>query len=227
MEEMDNRVRGQEKLTQSLSSAMSMTMVSSTKTWPLGRSLHSHTSISPVNQRISHLLFKPTPICMESICGSETEMSSLSLSLPPPNILSSSNISYFSSSAFPSPSAFEFHLHRSYLSSLYPITLAAKSMTMGSELFASTFQQFSLFVGSSFCPHTFVFLLDRSYAPSHSQASLSSQQPTGLLSMPPSKASSPNFDDLLFPLLSPVPSPIPQMCSWQWLQFAWGLEPLI
>lgn len=36
----------------------------------LGSFLHSHTLIIPLDQKISHLHFKPGPICMESICGS-------------------------------------------------------------------------------------------------------------------------------------------------------------
>lgn len=40
---------------------------------PLGSFLHSHTLIIPLQQKISHLHFKPSPICMESICGSGKE----------------------------------------------------------------------------------------------------------------------------------------------------------
>lgn len=133
----------------------------------------------------------------------------LSLSLYPsplPSILSASNISYFSSFSFSFPPAFSLHLHRSYLSRLHPITLAAKSMNMSSELFASTSQQFS-------CVPEVKLLSQHTLEPtsgscltnprplSHPLAFLSSQKPPGLLSIFPSKASSLNFDDLLFPLL--------------------------
>lgn len=137
---MGNSVRGQEELTQSLSSATSMTMVPS-ETWPLIGSLYSHNSISPINQRISHLLFKPSLICMESICGSEKQRCTLFLSLPYP-ISFLPPKSAISPQLHP-PATFNLHLHRSYLSSLHPITLAAKSTSMESELFASTSQQLS------------------------------------------------------------------------------------
>lgn len=156
---MDNSVRNQVELMWSLSSATSTTVVPS-ETWPLGASLHSHAPIAPVNQRISHLLFKPSPICMESICGSEKQMPSL----PFPLSLSPTQHPFcFQHQCFLMlhplsllPSTFTF-IGLTYLASIPPL-LQPSPWAWDLNLLPLLLSNSLAFLRSSFCPSTFVNL---------------------------------------------------------------------
>ena len=118
----------------------------------------------------------------------------------------------------------------------HPVILATKSISTWSEQLASTSQEVSCVPEIKLRPqHTLEaapgsFLTDV-MSSSHSLASLSSLKHLALLSIPPSKDSSPDFNDI-------VSSPISFLFQhlffrevvnngWTQLQFAWGEDLII